>query len=114
MALVVECYEATRTFPIDQRFGLVSQIQRASVSVPANIAEGSARGSRADTRRFYTISMGSLMELDTLVILAGSLGFISPVRNADLRSRIVHLSKLINGLIRYQSQPREIVRQDGR
>ena len=107
MNLAVECYEITRAFPNDQRFGLASQIQRASVSVPANLAEGSARGSRAETRRFYIISMGSLMELDTLIILAGQLGFASPERTAGLRDKIAHASKLINGLIRYQSKTRE-------
>jgi four helix bundle protein len=91
MELVPICYELTRTFPDDQRFGLASQIQRASVSVPANIAEGSARGSRAETRRFYVISTASLMELDTVLILSQQLGFASQDRVTKVRNQIVQV-----------------------
>lgn len=103
MELVAQCYGLARSFPDDQRYGLVSQIQRASVSVPANIAEGAARNGWAETRHFYVIATSSLMELDTLVMLAHQLGFASQQSTAEVRSRITVVSKLLNGMIRYQT-----------
>ena len=64
--LIVSIYEITSTFPSEERFGLVSQIRRASVSVLLNIAEGSSRRSRAEFSRFISIAIGSLVEVDAL------------------------------------------------
>lgn len=103
MAFVKHCYELTRTFPAEERYGLCSQIQRASVSVPSNFAEGAARMSRLETKHFYLIARASLMELDTLISISSDLGYLSEPANQTLRSRIETISKLINGLIRHQS-----------
>ena len=77
MDLVVMIYQATARFPAEERFGLVSQIRRAAVSVPSNVAEGAARGSS----RFFTsalqIARASLSELDTQIIIAYRLGYLS-------------------------------------
>ncbi len=77
MRLVREVYRISAAFPESERFGLTSQIRRSAVSVPSNIAEGAARGSRADLIRFLIIARGSLAELDTQVWIARDLGFLA-------------------------------------
>ncbi|MBN2786877.1 MAG: four helix bundle protein [Paludibacteraceae bacterium] len=76
MELVKEIYLLTDSFPKLEKYGLISQMQRAAVSVPANIAEGSAKTSNKDFARFLEISTGSLFELETLLVLASNLNYI--------------------------------------
>nr|WP_275690546.1 four helix bundle protein [Luteibacter jiangsuensis] len=73
MKLAHRIYVLTRELPEDERFGLVSQLRRAAVSVPSNIAEGACRGSRKEMERFLMIARGSLGELDTQLRLAGGM-----------------------------------------
>jgi four helix bundle protein len=75
MDITVKVYEATKSFPSDERFGLTSQLRRAVASVPANIAEGHARSSTKDYLRFVAIAIGSLAETATFVELAGRLNY---------------------------------------
>src|SRR5690606_16003224 len=75
MALSEMVYAMTNGFPSHERFGLVSQMRRAAVSVPSCIAEGNARGSTKDYLRFLSMSKGLLAELQTQILLAGRLGF---------------------------------------
>jgi four helix bundle protein len=75
MDIALHVYEVTREFPPDERFGLTSQLRRASASVPANIAEGHARSSTKDYLRFVAIAIGSLAETATFIELAGRLGY---------------------------------------
>ena len=76
MELVVEVYKLTKTFPAEEKYGLVSQMNRAAVSVPSNIAEGAGRGSNKDFSHFISISIGSMCELHTQLVLSERLGFI--------------------------------------
>jgi len=82
-ALVLKLYPVTRTFPPDERYGMISQVQRAVVSVPTNIAEGSKRQSNTDFAHFLNIAEGSLAETEYLIMLARDLGYI-PEQNAEL------------------------------
>jgi len=81
-AVVLDVYRLTRSFPAQERYGLTSQIRRAAVSVPTNIAEGSKRSSQRDFAHFLNIAEGSLAEVGYLVVLARDLGYMDP---ADAR-----------------------------
>ena len=97
--LTVEVYEKTRDFPSDERFGLTSQMRRAAVSVGANIAEGSGRGSLADYIRFLFIAQGSLSELEYLLHLAHRLRYFSEKDYDELSARQSETARLLHGFI---------------
>lgn len=75
--LVSNVYSKTRNFPNEEKFGLVSQMRRSSISIPSNIAEGASRKSRKERKRFYEIARSSLVELDTQIELSIELGFLN-------------------------------------
>jgi four helix bundle protein len=77
MGLVEHLYRVTAGFPGSELYGLTSQIRRATVSVPTNIAEGAARSGSRELRHFLSIAQGSLSELDTLIDIAGRLGYLA-------------------------------------
>ena len=95
--LVKEVYVMTRTFPAEERYALVDQLRRAAISVPSNIAEGSARKSAADFIHFLVISRGSLAELLTQLIVAQDLGYISDM--TPLEQAIEAIAVKINALM---------------
>jgi four helix bundle protein len=95
--LVLMVYRVTKKFPSDERFGLVSQMRRAAVSMPANIAEGFKRRGIQDKIRFYNTSEGSLEELKYFFILSKDLEYISS--NNDLMAQAETAGRLLNGLI---------------
>jgi four helix bundle protein len=97
--LSVLTYKYTKQFPIDERFGLVSQMNRAAVSVSSNIAEGCSRSSEIEFKRFLEIAMGSIFELETQFILANKLMFINKAELELVVLEIHQLQKQINGLI---------------
>lgn len=98
MALVQDIYTISAGFPNDEKFGLSSQIRRAAISIPSNIAEGAARVTDKDFLNFLSISRGSLSELETQVLLAKNLGYISNIE--PVLDKINNAFKLISGLMR--------------
>ena len=97
-AFVKDVYVITRHFPIEKKFGLVSQLRRAAV--PVNIAEGAARQTRKEFSRFLLFSSGSMSELDTLLLLSSELGFIDKNSTDTLLKKLDSITKLVLGLIR--------------
>ena len=98
MDLVTECYETTEAFPSSERYGLAGQLQRAAVSVPANIAEGQARQHTREFIQHLSIASGSLAELETHVQIAQRLGYIADERTEKILSQCAEIGKMLNGL----------------
>ena len=107
-ALTKEIYDLTRPFPKDELFGLTSQMRRAAVSVPSNIAEGCGRQYTADTIRFLFIARGSLFELETQLYLATDLGYLATEALTPLLTLLTDCKKLLQGFIRYYRQSPEL------
>ena len=97
MDLASEIYLLTNSFPNVERFGLISQMQRSAVSVPSNIAEGSAKSSNKDFSRFLEMSIGSLFELETQLILATRLNYLESEVSISTQNKINELQKMIIG-----------------
>ena len=100
MILAEEVYRVTKGFPDEERFGLVSQMRRAAVSVPSNIAEGFGRAQRLDFRRFLEIAKGSLFELQTQAELARRLSWLKGDSLSALRDLAHELDAILSALIR--------------
>ena len=98
MDLVVRVYEATKEFPPEERFGLTTQLRRAAVSVPLNIAEGQGRATR-DFLRCLSIAYGSLQEVETQLIIARRLEYLEESLQAGLFDLTNEVARLINGLM---------------
>ena len=96
--LVEMIYKLSALFPDEERYGLTSQIRRAAVSVPSNLAEGAARNSKKEFLNFISISLGSLAEVETQVIIARRLNFCEPANDFD---QINEVRALIIGLRNY-------------
>ncbi len=98
MTLVEEIYQLTRSFPDGEKYGLVSQMRRAAVSIPSNIAEGAARGGDKEFCRFLLIARGSLAELETQVEICRRLGLVNDV--TVKHQLLEHLYAKLNNLIK--------------
>ena len=96
--LMKDTYTLISKFPTTERFGLSSQLGRAIISVPSNLAEGCGRPSIKERIHFIEIAYGSLMESLTQLIVANDLGFINDIEFNDIRSRIEEVAKIISGL----------------
>lgn len=96
----VGVYKATANFPREELYGITSQLRRAAVSVPANIAEGKARGTDKDYVRFLYIARGSCAELETLLEISRELGYLHDVSFKHLDSEVREVSRMVNGLIK--------------
>ena len=96
--LVVECYRLTKLLPKSETYGLASQIQRAAVSVPANIAEGHGRQHLGDYLHHLSVATGSLMELETHLIIANKLLYIKERDLEPVLLRTAELSRMLAGL----------------
>ena len=97
---VTEVYKITSTFPSEEKFGLVSQLRRASVSIPSNIAEGAARNHDKEFIQFLSISLGSASEIETQLIIALNLNFISEDMFNELNLENMEIKKMLSGLIK--------------
>jgi four helix bundle protein len=95
-------YEVTSKLPADEKFGLVSQMRRAAVSIPSNIAEGSARQTNKDALHFFAIARGSLSELDTQSELVRIVSLLTENELQPLQHEIDNVDLLLSGLIRYR------------
>ncbi|HRT97565.1 MAG TPA: four helix bundle protein [Planctomycetota bacterium] len=103
--LVVKVYEATRSFPRDELFGLTSQMRRAAVSVPANIVEGSFRRTESEYANFLNIALGSLAELGYYIELAHRLGYLTTETHSTLISAFEPCIRSLNALVsRFRSE----------
>ena len=98
MDVVEDIYRLASGFPSYERYGLWSQITRAAVSIPANIAEGSRRGSRRDYAQFIAISRGSLGEVETFLLIAVRLGYVNDQDAEPVLSELTEISKMLNAL----------------
>ena len=99
IALVTEIYEATETFPSKELYGLVSQLRRAAVSVPSNIAEGQAHYSKAEFRHFLRHAKGSLAELDTQIVISYKLGFLGKSKAEVIVKKVAEIGRMVSALI---------------
>jgi four helix bundle protein len=98
-ALVTKLYLLTASFPSTEKYGITSQLRRAAISIPLNIAEGSARRSDKELLQFLYIALGSASELDTLLLLSKDLGFINPLDCDSVLDDLNIIFKLLIGFI---------------
>ncbi|MGE5041427.1 MAG: four helix bundle protein [Candidatus Levyibacteriota bacterium] len=98
--LVLEVYKISKNFPQEERFGLVDQVRRASVSVTSNIAEGFSRKTKKEKAQFLFTSLGSLTEVQNQLLIARDLGYLDNKEFKEIADKTIIVSKLINGLIK--------------
>ncbi len=101
VSLVTSIYEVTKTFPNDEIYGLTNQTRRSSVSIPSNIAEGSARQGDKEFAHFLYISLGSLSELETQLIIANNLNYLSLKDYDSVITSLEEIRRMLLGLIKY-------------
>ena len=101
VALATFIYQITETFPKSELYGLTSQMRRAAVSVPSNIAEGAARFSSKEFCQFLNIAGGSLSEIDTQIEIASNLKYLSKEQRQEIEIMLESISKKLAGLITY-------------
>jgi four helix bundle protein len=99
MDLAVSAYRMSEAFPADERFGMTSQLRRAAVSVPCNVAEGFGRSSRADFVHFLDVSLGSTNEVETVILLAERLGYVDGKAAAPTLDLASEERRILKGLI---------------
>lgn len=105
-ALVLEVYRASQGFPVDERFGLTSQLRRSAASVPANLAEGCGRGSTAEYARFVHIAAGSATETEYHLLLARDLGYLTTTVHSALDAQLQEIKRMLVGLLTHLTRLR--------
>ncbi|MDD2345903.1 MAG: four helix bundle protein [Dysgonamonadaceae bacterium] len=103
IGLVTDVYKTTQGFPKIEQFGLTNQIRRSAVSVPSNIAEGAGRKYKKEFIQFLFISLGSLAELETQLIISNNIDYISEEELETYNQKIKTISNQIHGLVKYLS-----------
>jgi four helix bundle protein len=98
-AFTLACYKLTKALPVEERFGMISQIRRAALSVHLNIAEGASKKSELERRRYYEISRGSVVEVDAALDIANDLQYLNNIDMKDLEEKMIRTFKLLTGLI---------------
>jgi four helix bundle protein len=98
IAMVTEIYRLTKSFPESEKYELITQIQRSAVSIPSNIAEGAARTSDKEFAHFLSIALGSIAELETQVIIAMNLDYLSRAEFEKLKEVIIQIRRMTLGL----------------
>jgi four helix bundle protein len=106
--LVKDVYKETQNFPKEEICGLTSQMRRAAISTPSNIAEGHIRQHRPEFKQFPSVALGSLAELETQIIISRELGYISAEISERLIGQITSLSKMIRSLIKKLTNPQSL------
>ena len=101
LELITSVYRHTERFPKEEKFGLTSQIRRAAISIPANVAEGAGRRSQKEFVHFLSNSQGSASELETELIIAHRLGYLDETTFAQLIASLEQIGRLITGLSRH-------------
>ena len=96
--LVKEIYRLTKDFPQEEKYGLISQIQRAAISISSNIAEGSGRSTKNDFKRFLDIACASAFEVENLIILSYDLKYINDLKFKQMSEKIQEIQKMIYSL----------------
>ena len=100
ISFVTEVYKITKEYPADEKFGLVSQMRRAAVSIPSNISEGAARNSSKEFINFLGIAQGSAAELETQMVISQNLGYLNSKQSEGLLQELDEISRMIVGLQR--------------
>ena len=98
--LVKSIYEITQLFPPNEQFGLISQMRRAAVSIPSNIAEGCGRNSDKELIHFLYVALGSASELETQIIISQELSLLQPEKSEQMQSLIFEIIKMTSSLIK--------------
>lgn len=93
--LALEVYRITEKLPAEERFGLISQINRCAISIPSNIAEGAGRNSNKDFNHFLGISLGSSFELDTQMIISNRLGYVNNADFEEIEKELEYIQNMI-------------------
>ena len=108
MELVTAVYSATKNWPREEAFCLTAQIRRAAISIPSNVAEGQGRRSSSEFRQHLGIAYGSLMELETQLLIARNLEYLAPHQTDELLTAAGEVGRLLNGLRRSLPERRSL------
>lgn len=100
ISFVTKLYQDTQKFPREELYGLTSQMRRAAVSIPSNIAEGATRKGKPEFKQFLFIALASGAELETQLIIAFNLNFLNEDQYKDLTDKLITIQKMIQGLIK--------------
>ena len=103
-AFVFECYKLTKHLPAEEKFGMVSQIRRAALSVHLNIAEGASRRSHDERKRYYEVARGSIIEIDAALDIAYKLGYLNNINMEESERLVIQSFKILSGLIKVNGE----------
>ncbi len=106
LELALAIYEVTSCFPAEEKYGIQSQLRKAGVSVPSNIAEGQGRNARGEFLHHLFIALGSLKEVETQILISDALGYVKTNQTAKIMAMAAEVGRLINGLSRSLRNPK--------